>query len=102
MSVLIKTIKMPKNCGECQFCHTEDFTTWCCITSREDIFYDAIPKWCPLTEVPGPHGDLVDHSEIGEILIKSLDECEISEADKGHVIRTVWKAPTVIESEVEE
>ena len=43
------------------------------------------------------HGDLVDHSEIGKILIKALDECEISEADKGHVLRMVWIAPTVIE-----
>lgn len=49
-----------------------------------------------------PHVDLVDHSETGEILIKALDEREISEADKWHVIRAVWTAPTVIESEVEE
>ena len=50
MSVLIKTMEMPKNCGECQFCHTENFTQWCCPTGREDIFYDAIPDWCPLDE----------------------------------------------------
>ena len=48
MSVLIKTMEMPKNCGECQFCHTENFTQWCCPTGREDILYDAIPDWCPL------------------------------------------------------
>lgn len=50
-----------------------------------------------IIEIEEPHGDLVDHLEIGEILIKALDECEISEADKGHVLRMVWIAPTVIE-----
>jgi len=48
MSVLIKTMEMPNNCGECQLCHTENFKQWCCLTSREDILYDAIPEWCPL------------------------------------------------------
>lgn len=50
MTVLIKGMEMPKNCGECQFCHTENFETWCCPTEREDILYDAIPEWCPLAE----------------------------------------------------
>jgi len=50
MSVLIKTMEMPKTCGECQFCHTENFTQWCCPTGREDVSYDSIPKWCPLDE----------------------------------------------------
>jgi len=48
MSVLIKNMEMPKNCGECQLCHIENFELWCCLTGREDIFYDAIPEWCPL------------------------------------------------------
>lgn len=50
MSVLIKNMEMPNNCGECQFCHTENFKQWCCPTGREDIFYDAMPEWCPLEE----------------------------------------------------
>lgn len=50
MSVLIKTMEMPKNCGECQFCHTGYFKQWCCPTGREDFFCDAIPEWCPLEE----------------------------------------------------
>lgn len=97
MGLYIKGMGMPKNCGECHFCHTENFESWCCPTEREDILFDAMPEWCPLIEVPEPHGDLVDHSEIGKILIKALDECEISEEDKGHVLRMVWIAPTVIE-----
>lgn len=48
MSVLIKGMEMPKNCGECQFCHTEFFTEWCCPTGREDVSYDSVPQWCSL------------------------------------------------------
>lgn len=51
MSVLIKNMEMPKNCGECQLCHIENFNLWCCLTGREDIFYDAIPEWCPLEDL---------------------------------------------------
>ena len=50
MSVLIKNMEMPKCCGECHFCHTENFRTWCCPTGREDVYYDSIPEWCPLEE----------------------------------------------------
>lgn len=50
MSVLIKGVEIPNNCGECQFCHTESFTQWCCPTGREDVSYDSVPQWCPLDE----------------------------------------------------
>lgn len=91
MGIYIKGMKMPKHCGECKLgdivCGYDE---------------DHIDRYCPLIGVSETHGDLVDHSEIGKILIKALDECEISEADKGHVLRMVWIAPTVIEGEVEE
>lgn len=49
MGVYIKGMEMPKNCGECHFCHTEGGGAWCCPTEREDILFDAIPEWCPLS-----------------------------------------------------
>ena len=60
MGVYIKGMDMPKRCGECHFCHSVCFETWCCITERDDVLFDAIPEWCPLTEVPEPHGRLID------------------------------------------
>ena len=60
MGIYIKDMEMPKDCGECHFCHAEGFKSWCCPTEREDILFDAIPEWCPLTEVPEPHGRLID------------------------------------------
>ena len=86
MGIYVKGMGMPKGCDVCLLgdivCGYDE---------------DHIDRDCPLIEVPEPHGDLVDHSEIGEILIKALDECEISEEDKSYVLRMVWIAPTVIE-----
>ena len=97
MGIYIKGMKMPVSCWYCDpdFAYAINCSEW----KRDDFphFTTSRPDTCPLTEVPEPHGDLVDHSEIGEILIKALDECEISEADKSHVLRMVWIAPTVIE-----
>lgn len=78
MSVLIKGMEMPKNCGECQFCHTENFTTYCCPTGREDILYDEIPEWCPLEEPKT--GEWIDRCQ------KALAELEQA---------TVWDSHTV-------
>jgi hypothetical protein len=30
------------------------------LTDREDVFLNATPDWCPLVEVPEPHGRLID------------------------------------------
>ena len=98
MGVYIKGMKMPKN-GLYQIIdgtiRLYDYRKIIDGKEKDIQSYNII-------EIEKPHGDLVDHSEIGKILIKALDECEISEADKGHVLRMVWIAPTVIESEVEE
>ena len=64
MSVLIKGMKMPKNCTICRFCVPEadpengemcmatgKYVPPCNTERRED---------CPLVEVPTPHGRLID------------------------------------------
>lgn len=51
MSVIIKDMVLPKCCGECHFCHSENFQVWCCITLRDDIPMDDIPDYCPLSNV---------------------------------------------------
>lgn len=70
MSFLIKGLQMPKNCIDCPLfeslyhfhgCHArpESF-------SDRDMWNFAVgdrPSWCPLVEVPTPHGDLIDRDE---------------------------------------
>lgn len=50
MSITVKCLYKAKTCHECHFLHTENFRHWCCITEREDIYFDGVPEWCPVSE----------------------------------------------------
>ena len=99
MSVLIKGMKMPDNCESCAF---ESGFGFCLAKSDNFCGYTNVykrPDWCPLIEVPVPHGDLIDKDAL------NLDyEVEMAEDWKtAHEIANCVKyAPTVIESEGEE
>lgn len=72
MSVLIKDVKMPKNCVWCpcsridsvyiDLKNNEVLTMYCGATHKNwtcyRYSYDK-PTWCPLVEVPTPHGRLI-------------------------------------------
>ena len=69
MSVLVKGMKMPKNCEECDFCHWSNLhqTGRCDRCDDEPVCADfgtdykrTRARFCPLVEVPTPHGRLVD------------------------------------------
>lgn len=77
MSVLIKGIEMPTKCNECNFCvngFTEDAPMYeCAVESGENVSvlvddygkpFDFRPDWCPLVEIPTPHGRLIDADEL--------------------------------------
>ena len=69
-------LEMPKNCPMCPFAHYDDmFNTFrgCDITRgkrwavKNDKDYaesSTRPDWCPLIEVPEPHGRLIDADEM--------------------------------------
>ena len=68
MSILIKNMTLPKNCAECRLCDTceclRDFRTY------EEVL-DAVEDGdltrdqnCPLVEIPGTHGRLIDVDKI--------------------------------------
>jgi len=85
-------LEMPKDCPMCPFAHYDRFDTFCgCDITRgkrwavkNDKDYaesSTRPDWCPLIEVPEPHGDLIDR----DMLPKSRVEWE-----------DIVTAPTVI------
>ena len=59
MSVIIKGMEMPKNCGSCPFYSVESESK--CYVSRHFVEYIDLPKgrsrplWCPLEEVEPIH-----------------------------------------------
>ena len=101
MSVLIKDMKMPKNCSECEF-------HW-----QEDIYYDIMhhcqitceyinssdihrfPYDCPLLELPDNHGDLIDRQALLREMIY------IGDRPVSTGLRYIREAPTIVEAEGE-
>lgn len=70
MSIFIKGMEMPKACGDCG-CYDDVYQ--CGATGNTvryegdpdgNIGWDERPNWCPLVEVPTPHGRLIDEDSI--------------------------------------
>ena len=88
MGVYIKGMDMPKEPWDCP-CHNGE-NGRCQVNGRS--CHDYIPKGCPLTEVPEPHGRLID-----------ADACiDYIRSNNQHAWEVLAYAPTVIESEVKE
>ena len=70
MSILIKDMDMPNACWDCEGCDGDKKNGYFCILHKDaydlvdiDIFKEK-PNWCPLVEVPTPHGRLIDEKEL--------------------------------------
>ena len=107
MSVLVKGMEMPKTCDECEFHCYHSYGEYVCVATP--LLYPfnlanskGIRKdWCPLVEVPTPHGRLIDYDWVVENVIKKLgikDKQYLLQAEKALMI-LVDDAPTVIEAE---
>lgn len=103
MGVLINGMKMPKNCEECDFCHWSNLhqTGRCDRCDDEPVCADfgtdykrTRARFCPLVEVPTPHGRLIDADEVHFTMTDTIEQGRAEEA--------LNNAPTVIEAEEEE
>ena len=111
MSVLIKGMKMPKSCSDCLFFvdglyDANDELCSACLVKEDNSpsgcgygEIDGIDHtkgrmcWCPLVEVPEPHGRLIDADEICFSMMTGIDQYIAEEA--------IRESPTVIEAEGE-
>lgn len=113
MSVLIKGMELPKDCPYCKMAHynaSDEFTGCAVIPGKRYAMHnDAVyakstqrPEWCPLSEIPVPHGRLIDASY-------KVDMPFYDDEYEEHSMRTVTVeelllmadngVPTVIEAE---
>jgi hypothetical protein len=104
MSVFVKGMDMPRNCADCPCGDAQD--GWCYVHNevleRMENGYPSTetrPDWCPLVDVPTPHGSLIDHKK----LEKDLGERWNVNDDQDFCNKEVWhaleEAPTVIGAE---
>jgi hypothetical protein len=111
MSIIIKGMKMPKNCDECQFiaeaddyhvCYiNEQFIPWEWVDKHSAEQRHPKPSWCPLIEVP-KHGDLIDSNVAMRNISKQgfmIDEDGYVWILRKHAYKAVENTPTIIEAE---
>lgn len=108
MSMLIKGMEKPENCNKCCF----DFCGTCLINGEDVEEYERIyTKFgnrealiyknpdCPLSEVPTPHGRLIDADKMEK---EVCGGCKHGEHKYSNCIDcALANAPTVIEAEGE-
>ena len=95
MSVLIKGMKMPKDCIGCPF-DDEDYYR-CNAIMRENYNRKGRPDYCPLVELQTPHGRLIDADELIKEAGQYWDEHMVGFYGVG--TGNILRAPTVIEGE---
>lgn len=106
MSVIIKGIEMPTDCDECmfdvwvdtadggeEFCLVKEMTPITPITGQR-------AKWCPLAEIPTPHGRLIDADALEDVVSKINSrhgtwDIPITRGEFKTVERVLWEFPTI-------
>ena len=116
MSILIKGMEMPKNCNECKFgtwsnlhqaaaCKRHDFEP--CFKDYSREYMEKRADFCPLVEVPAPHGRLIDEDNVIDAIHERLQVLRThkqfikkhGDIDLLGVMPYIAKIPTVIEAE---
>ena len=107
MSVLIKNMKMPSRCFDCTFSKWSNLhqTMACncgshyfepCFEDYSSEFYKKRADFCPLVEVPVPHGRIADMDES----IKCIEEVKGKDAELAiSLIEWACGKRTIIEAE---
>lgn len=111
MSILIRGMEMPNRCFECIFLTT--VPNFFCLAGKRDLCAEhginiSRPDWCPLVEIPTPHGRLGDlDALVKDLAVYRGGHNEGYGFDGGmyeaynNSIELVEDAPTVIEAEGE-
>jgi hypothetical protein len=129
MGIYIKGMVMPYGCANCDFVSEPIYDAkgraiYVCNAPVEEVsgkentdgvlaLYDgaseAFPDWCPLVEVPEPHGDLVDRNILEQELRNGIKAGNLEEGYEHYAninniddcVECVRYADTVIEAEGE-
>ena len=114
MSVIIKGMKMPDGCPFCPLSHwtraTNEFAGCEIVQSKRYAMLNDIafaeslaksrPDWCPLAEIPTPHGRLIDADAIHYSRIRiAHNDGTIGGYNAVVMSAEIKDAPTIIEAE---
>ena len=97
MSILIKGMKMPKNCDKCILSSSMAMR---CDATKKSLVTDTYPKrpsWCPLVKAPESHGRLIDADETKRVFGDYFEKVKVARRYAESLVDNA--IPTVIESE---
>lgn len=100
MSVLIKGMKMPEKCGSCDLFHVESPMHCTVVKGHKTVgapYGMPRPDWCPLIEIPEPHGDLIDRNALEADICPDWNGLYVP--DNAYSEKLIRNAPTIIEAE---
>ena len=87
MSVIVKGMEMPERCGAC-FLRVGG--------CKQRIYMEQRPKYCPLVEIPTPHGRLIDADKLKSRLVLDNDSNELQRIS-ADILKWIDIQETVIE-----
>lgn len=100
MSIILKGIDMPKSCGECKFFCGLGYGSHCYLNGKHITFIGEVEDFCPLVEIPTPHGRLVDIDKVKDKLSDQIPYCGLDMTySNSNAFDTMDNAPTILESE---
>jgi len=100
--ILIRGMEMPKSCADCFLEDPYDGYNCRIIPKSANWGLGERPSWCPLVEVPTPHGDLIDRDALRD---NNCDVFEINGADGTILamdVSIIDDAPIIIPASEEE
>ena len=100
MSVIVKNMEMPKNCRTCPMLFDGHSYRWCNITGESlgiEETDNGRNEYCPLVQIPTPHGRLGDLDKLNIHDISPVDGFCVM----GVTEEDIELADTVIEAEGE-
>ncbi len=106
MSVLIKGLIMPSCCDGCTFsawsnlhqtasCKLHDYAP--CFADHSREYTDKRADFCPLVEIPEPHGDLIDRDALEADICPDWNGLYVP--DNAYSEKLIRNAPPIIEAE---
>ena len=114
MSILIKDMEMPETCDECEFHCYHSYGEYVCVAAPLIYPFNLAnckgrrKTFCPLIEVPAPHGRLIDADALKNYIendghTEAFAMAQIGREGKfflmGNIIADIDEQPTVIEAE---
>ena len=72
MGIYLPNMEMPKSCADCFLEDPYDGYNCRIIPKSANWGLGERPSWCPLVEVPTPHGDLIDKETVRKNLVEEL------------------------------